>query len=125
MEREKKRRWFQAASALGINIYLPAWLEGRIFRGAIKGTCVPVLNCYSCPSAVGACPIGALQNSMASLRFNISAAQFQFGLYVIGFLGLVGEPGRPNPLRMALSLRSSSRNSSTNSLPKNSASPGS
>ncbi len=90
MEREKIRRWIQGASSLGINIYLPAWLEGRIFRGAIKGTCVPVLNCYSCPSAIGACPIGALQNSMASLRFNVSAAQFQFGLYVLGFLGFVG-----------------------------------
>jgi polyferredoxin len=90
MEREKKRRWFQAASALGVNIYLPAWLHGQIFRGAIKGTCVPVLNCYSCPSAVGACPIGAAQNFMASMRFNISAAQNQFGLYVFGFLGFVG-----------------------------------
>lgn len=85
-----KRRWFQSISALGFNIYLPAFLKGQIFQGHIKGVCVPVLNCYSCPSAIGACPIGALQNSLASLRFNLSLAQYQFGLYVIGFFGAVG-----------------------------------
>jgi polyferredoxin len=85
-----KRRWVQAISALGINTYLPSWLKGEIFQGQVKGVCVPALNCYSCPSAVGACPIGALQNSFGALRFNLSLAQYQFGLYVVGFLGAVG-----------------------------------
>ncbi len=86
----RKRGWVQALSALGINIYLPAWLKGQIYQGPTKGVCVPVLNCYSCPSAVGACPIGAIQTFMASLRFNVSHAQVQLGIYVLGFLGAVG-----------------------------------
>lgn len=86
----KKRRWFQTISFLGLNAYLPGWLKGGIYQGNIKGTCVPVLNCYSCPSAMGACPIGSLQNFFASIRFNFSLAQYQFGLYVIGFLAAVG-----------------------------------
>lgn len=86
----RKRGWFQGLSALAVNIYLPTWLKGRIYQGPTKGVCVPVLNCYSCPSAVGACPIGAIQTFMANLRFNLSNAQIQLGLYVVGFLGAVG-----------------------------------
>jgi len=90
MARQRTRRWVQAAAALGFNAYLPNWLKGEIFQGGIKGTCLPILNCYSCPSAIGACPVGALQNFMAALRFNLSVAVHQFGFYVIGFLGAVG-----------------------------------
>jgi ferredoxin-type protein NapH len=86
----KKRRWIQFFSFLAINAYIPSWLKGEIYQGSIKGTCVPVLNCYSCPSAMGACPIGSLQNFLASARFNISIPNYQFGLYVLGFLGAVG-----------------------------------
>jgi ferredoxin-type protein NapH len=86
----KKRRWFQTFSFLAINAYIPSWFKGKIYQGNFKGTCVPVLNCYSCPSALGACPIGAIQNFFASTKFNISIAQYQFGLYVLGFLGAVG-----------------------------------
>ena len=86
----KRRRWFQTFSFLAINAYIPSWFKGEIYQGNIKGTCVPVLNCYSCPSAMGACPIGAIQNFFATARFNLSIAQYQFGLYVIGFLGAVG-----------------------------------
>jgi len=86
----KKRRWFQIFSFLAINAYIPAWFKGEIYQGSIKGTCVPVLNCYSCPSAIGACPIGAMQNFFATSKFNISIAQYHLGLYVIGFLGAIG-----------------------------------
>jgi len=85
-----RRAWFQAASALAMNAWLPGWLKGRIFQGNIKGVCVPALNCYSCPSALGACPVGALQTSFGGLRFNLSVGQKKFGLYVIGLLGVVG-----------------------------------
>ncbi len=57
-----------------MNGYLPAWLKGTIFQGKIKGVCVPGLNCYSCPSALGACPIGSLQSQLASLRFKKTLA---------------------------------------------------
>lgn len=89
----KKRRWFQTLSSLGINIYFPSFFRGEIYQGNIKGVCVPVLNCYSCPSAISACPIGSLQNFFASLKFNLSISQYQFGLYVFGFLGIAGSLG--------------------------------
>jgi ferredoxin-type protein NapH len=87
---QKKRRWWQALAAAGFNIWIPSFFKGGITQSASKGVCVPVLNCYSCPSAVGACPIGALQNSLGSLRLNLSMARRQFGLYVVGTLGVVG-----------------------------------
>ena len=34
--------------------------------GKAKYACVPGFNCYSCPGAVGACPLGAIQNALAS-----------------------------------------------------------
>jgi ferredoxin-type protein NapH len=86
----EKRIWYQAAAALAINAYLPAWLKGEIYQGGVKGICVPVLNCYSCPSAMGACPIGAMQTFFGGLRFNLSVGIKQFGLYVVGILGVVG-----------------------------------
>jgi ferredoxin-type protein NapH len=85
-----KRPWYQAAFALGLNAWLPSWFKGEIFQGGIKGVCVPALNCYSCPSALGACPIGVIQSSLGALRFNLSVAQRKFGLYVVGLLAAVG-----------------------------------
>jgi ferredoxin-type protein NapH len=49
-----------------------------------------VLNCYSCPSAVAACPIGSLQHAVASIRVRLSIGESQFGLYALGSLGVVG-----------------------------------
>jgi polyferredoxin len=86
----QRRVWYQALGALAINAWLPNWLTGQIFQGNIKGVCVPVLNCYSCPSALGACPIGAMQTLFGGLRFNLSIAEKKFGLYVLGLLGTVG-----------------------------------
>ncbi len=86
----KKRIWYQAVAALAMNAYLPAWLKGEIYQGSVKGICVPVLNCYSCPAAMGACPIGAMQTFFGALRFNLSVGIKQFGLYVVGIIGAVG-----------------------------------
>ena len=44
---------------------------------------MPGLNCYSCPGATGACPIGSLQAVIGSWNF-------KFAYYVIGFLIFVG-----------------------------------
>lgn len=90
MKRERKRRLFQVAAALSFNAYLPAFFRAGIFQGKIKGICLPALNCYSCPSAIGACPIGALQFNLSSIRFHLEAAQKQFGFYVLGFLTIAG-----------------------------------
>ena len=58
---EWKRHGVQAFWALLTNSYLAGFVQGKIYKGKLKNLCVPGLNCYSCPGAVGACPIGAMQ----------------------------------------------------------------
>ena len=58
---EHLRGWIQAAATLLTNIHLPNFFKGKIYQGNAKTVCVPGLNCYSCPAATGACPIGAFQ----------------------------------------------------------------
>lgn len=65
------------------NGYAAGFAGGRIFTGASKQLCVPGLNCYSCPGALGACPLGALQAV-------VGARQFQFAFYVAGFFLVTG-----------------------------------
>ena len=77
------RRLIQLYSALLYNAHLKGFAEGQIYTGALKSLCVPGLNCYSCPGAVGACPLGALQNAIAA-----SADRPAF--YVVGVLLLFG-----------------------------------
>ncbi len=77
------RGWIQAGAALGSNIHLGNFFRGRIYTGAGKSVCVPGLNCYSCPAATGACPIGSLQAVMGSSRY-------RFSYYVVGLLILFG-----------------------------------
>ena len=76
-----KRRIIQVYSALLFNAYLKGYITGDIFKGATKNICTPGLNCYSCPGAVTACPLGALQNAFAS-----SGKTLPF--YMIGILAL-------------------------------------
>lgn len=88
------RRIIQAASALMLNPFLPNFLKGTIHKSAAKGICVPALNCYSCPAAFGACPVGSLQVTLSSLKGYISqtldaSAAWTAG-YVAGFIALVG-----------------------------------
>jgi polyferredoxin len=89
----KKRRLTEILAAIGFNLDLPSLLKGQISQAKTKGICLPVLNCYSCPAAIGACPIGSLQNSLNSLGYNLKLGQKQLGLYVVGSLGLVGVIG--------------------------------
>ncbi len=78
-----KRRLIQVYSALLFNANIKGFFTGNIYRGKTKYLCVPGLNCYSCPGATGACPLGALQNALASSG---RAAPY----YVIGILALFG-----------------------------------
>ena len=80
---DRKRFSFQAASALLHNANLKGFFTGKIYCGPLKSVCVPGLNCYSCPGAVGACPIGSLQSFLGALRF-------RFPYYVIGLLIFFG-----------------------------------
>ncbi len=77
------RHWFQAAFFALTNGYASGYVTGRLYKGANKRFCVPGLNCYSCPGALFACPIGALQATLNSREFTVSC-------YVFGFLMMVG-----------------------------------
>ena len=48
------RRLAQLYAALLYNANVKGFVEGRIFTGNTKAVCVPGMNCYSCPGAVGA-----------------------------------------------------------------------
>ena len=79
-----KRRLIQVYATLLYNANIKGFISGKIYQSATtKYLCVPGLNCYSCPGAVGACPLGALQNALAE-----SPTRAPF--YVIGMIGLFG-----------------------------------
>ena len=78
-----KRRLIQLYAALLANANLKGFATGQIYQGPLKGLCTPGLNCYSCPGAGGACPLGALQNALAS-----SGARVPY--YVFGIILLYG-----------------------------------
>lgn len=79
----KFRNWIQAGFTLATNAYLPGFFKGGIYAGNMKTLCVPGLNCYSCPGALGSCPIGAMQAVINGNRHN-------FSYYVLGMLLLFG-----------------------------------
>ena len=77
------RGWIQAGATLLTNLHLPNFLKGGLYQGKGKAVCVPGLNCYSCPAASGACPIGSFQAVVGS-------SKFRFSYYITGFLILLG-----------------------------------
>ncbi len=77
------QRTIQLLSAVLVNGYAAGFQKGRIFTGGTKAVCVPVLNCYSCPGALGACPIGSLQAAVGGMKR-------LFPFYVLGLLMLFG-----------------------------------
>ncbi|GAA0079263.1 4Fe-4S binding protein [Clostridium sp. CTA-5] len=78
-----KRKLVQIITLISTNGYLKGFFEGHIYKGKTKSICVPGLNCYSCPGALGSCPIGSLQAVIADMKFKFSS-------YVVGFLALIG-----------------------------------
>lgn len=81
--KEWRRHRVQALWTLLSNSYLAGFASGKIYQGPLKKLCVPGLNCYSCPGALGACPIGAMQAVIGSWNF-------KFACYVAGFLIFIG-----------------------------------
>jgi ferredoxin-type protein NapH len=77
----KFRQWTQLASTVLCNSYLGTFSKASVSTNALKGVCVPVLNCYSCPTALFACPIGTLQHFIT-----IGVLPF----YLLGYLFLAG-----------------------------------
>lgn len=81
---KNKNRWkVQAAATLLSNAHITGFFTGKIYKGNLKSICVPGLNCYSCPGAIGSCPIGSLQAVIGS-------SKFQFSYYIVGTLILFG-----------------------------------
>ena len=77
------RRLIQLYSALLHNAHVKGFISGQIYQGKAKYACAPGFNCYSCPAAAGACPLGAIQNALAS-------AGHSAGWYVLGIILLFG-----------------------------------
>ncbi len=77
------QRLCQLVFAVFINGYAAGFQKGKIYTGKSKAFCVPVLNCYSCPGALGACPIGSLQTVLGGMGHHIP-------FYVLGMLMLFG-----------------------------------
>lgn len=81
--RNRMRLWVQILFTAVTNGYLIGFVKGKIYRGPTKAVCVPGLNCYSCPGALGSCPIGSLQAVLGSRNY-------KFSFYVVGFLIFTG-----------------------------------
>lgn len=81
--RKHLRTLVQLVFAALTNGYAAGFAKGTIYKGTGKLVCVPGLNCYSCPGALGSCPIGSFQAVITS-RTN------KFTFYVIGFFLLFG-----------------------------------
>ena len=80
------------------NSHVTGFVTGKIYTGKLKNACVPGLNCYSCPGAVGACPIGSSSGCDREL-------EFQDGLLCGGISYLHWSYGGKTDLRFSLSLR--------------------
>ena len=81
--RDNMRLIIQSIVSIFTNGYIEGFVNGTIYRGKLKQLCVPGLNCYSCPGALGSCPIGSLQAV-------IGDRQYKFTFYITGFLMVVG-----------------------------------
>lgn len=79
----KRRKLVQLICAVLYNCNITGFAKGSIYKGDIKGICVPGLNCYSCPGAVGACPLGSLQSALVSSKYKLP-------YYVLGILIIFG-----------------------------------
>ncbi len=78
-----KRKMIQIAAFGFSNSCIGNFATGSIYKGKWKYFCNPGINCYSCPAARLACPIGAMQAVGGSPRFGVS-------FYVLGFVLALG-----------------------------------
>jgi polyferredoxin len=83
---ERFQRFSQTIATLLSNAYFKGFLTAGIYQGGLKQVCNPGFNCYSCPSALFSCPIGALQ-------FMVAYGPYHFSFYTLGFLSMIGSIG--------------------------------
>ena len=74
-----KRKIIQLYAALLHNANISGFITGKIHTGDSKLACLPGLNCYSCPGAIGACPLGSLQNALAESKTKLPT-------YILGII---------------------------------------
>jgi len=96
-----KRKIMQLYFALLFNANFKGFVSGNIYQGNTKQFCAPGINCYSCPGAVGACPLGSFQGSFSADRSTLYYVggilllySLLFGRMICGWLcpfGLVQE----------------------------------
>ena len=77
------RKAVQLGWGLLTNAHITGFVKGTIYQGPLKNVCVPGMNCYSCPGALGACPIGAMQSLF-------DARRRKFAFSVVGYLAALG-----------------------------------
>ena len=77
------RKAVQLGWGLLTNAHITGFVKGTIYQGPLKNFCVPGMNCYSCPGALGACPIGAMQSLF-------DARRRKFAFSVVGYLAALG-----------------------------------
>ena len=71
--------------ALLFNANLRGFISGSIYKGNSKKMCAPGINCYSCPGAVGACPLGSLQGAFSADRSTLYYVCGILLLYALAF----------------------------------------
>ncbi len=88
-----KRKLIQLYAALLFNANYKGFATGNIYQGNTKKVCMPGINCYSCPGAVTACPLGSLQGSFSADRSTLFYVGgilllycFLFGRMICGWL---------------------------------------
>ncbi len=97
-----KRKIIQICAFGFCNPHIQNFAGGRLYSGKWKHFCAPGLNCYSCPAATVACPIGSLQAVTGSIKFDMTfyltglllALGVVLGRFICGFLcpfGLIQE----------------------------------
>ncbi len=80
-----KRKLMQLYFGLLFNANLKGFVSGNIYQGKSKSFCAPGINCYSCPGAVGACPLGSLQGSFNAGHSTLFYVGGILLLYAIAF----------------------------------------
>lgn len=75
------RRATQFAGAFLCNAYVSAFFTRQIYKGPLKGVCVPFLYCHACPSSTFACPIGTVQHY---------AIIHEFPFFLLGHMAVLG-----------------------------------
>ena len=85
-----RRKIMQLYFALLFNANIQGFFTGKIYANhdpssTTKQFCAPGINCYSCPGAVGACPLGSLQGSFSANRSTLFYVCGTLLLYAVLF----------------------------------------